>query len=98
MFVTIVTDCPKLKHLLRYKNKIASDWHDLGVQLLDDESYHELNTIKENYPKNINECCSRMFQLWLRKSKQPSWKKLIRALKNIGMDNLAHAIESLWGM
>ena len=96
VFIITVTDFPKLKHLHRYKKQISSNWYDLGIELLDDECYDELNTIIKNNPNDINMCCSRMLQLWLRKSKKPSWKNFIRALRKIEMDDLAYQIESLF--
>jgi len=95
-FIITVTDCPKLKHLHRYKKQISSNWYNLGIELLDDECCDQLNTIKKDNPNDIDMCCSRMFQLWRRKSEKPSWKIFIRALRKVEMDDLARKIKSLF--
>ncbi|XP_065907955.1 uncharacterized protein [Dysidea avara] len=87
-----INDSPKLKHLHRYKKQISSNWYDLGVELLDD-CYEELNAVRQNYPSDVDMCCSRMLQLWLQKSKKTNWHQFIKALIRIGLTDLAHKIK-----
>jgi len=95
IFTTILlyiagTDCPKLRHLHRYIRQISSNWYGLGIELLD--CYQQLNAVQQDYPNNVDMCCSRMLQLWLQKSKKASWNQFLKALKVIGMTDLAHKI------
>lgn len=72
-------------------------WHDLGLELLEQEDEGELNEIQINNPKNASECCKEMFQLWLRKCPNATWDLLINALRepNIELNTLATTIESM---
>ena len=90
------TDCPSLRHLHRFKKEISKNWFDLGVELIND-SVNELNNIQEDFPKDAEKCCSKMFQLWLKKSNSATWNHLIEALRvpNIEMFELANKIESM---
>ena len=42
-------------------------WHDLGIELLDSNDVGELNTIETEHPSDLNKCCTKMFDLWLKK-------------------------------
>ena len=42
-------------------------WHDLGIELLDSNDVGELNTIEAQHPSDLNKCCTKMFDLWLKK-------------------------------
>ena len=90
------TDCPSLRHLHRFKKEISKNWFDLGVELIND-SVNELNNLQEDFPKDAGKCCSKMFQLWLKKSNNATWNQLIEALRvpNIEMFELANKIESM---
>ena len=68
-------------------------WYDLGVELLEDENRKKLNNIRENY-KEVETCCSFMFQAWLDTSPSASWIKFTYALKTVGMSELASKIEA----
>ena len=71
-------------------------WHDLGIELLDcDDDVEELDAIQANHPSDLNTCCKKMFQLWLRKQPSASWNCLIEALRQPGikLDTLATKIE-----
>ena len=94
-----VDDRPEIKYLNRHvKENICAAgpevWLDLGVELLQQEDVAALKTIKSN----ISDCtvrCSEMFQLWLERQPEASWRKLIGALKQIRQDDLAFNIEDL---
>ena len=79
--------------LMKYRDKIAPYWYDLGVQLLQLEEYiDKLNVIKANYPNNVQKCCDEMFEYWLSVDNQVSWKKLIDALEHIQQNATAAKI------
>ena len=90
------SDCPTLRLLHRFKKEISKNWFDLGVELIND-SANELNNLQENHPKDAEKCCSKMFQLWLKKCSEATWNQLIKALRVLGIEmfELANKIESM---
>ena len=83
---------PLNKHV---KKEATNKWYDLGIELLENEDVEELNTIRNNYPRDGGACCTEMFKLWLRKQPKATWNQLIKALKEPGieMNKLANTIE-----
>ena len=77
------------------KKSVTTKWHDLGIELLGDESLQALDEIQQNYPRDAGTCCTKMFQLWLERQPEASWRQLIQALRepNIEINELANAIE-----
>ena len=86
---------PTQKYLNRYvKQVIGKKWYDLGIELLENDDIGALNNIQSDHSKDQEECCTKMFQLWL--TKQPaSWNQLIEALRNIKLNHLATSIEEM---
>ena len=72
-------------------------WHDLGIELLDYNDVGELNTIEAEHPSVLNKCCTKMFDLWLKKQPMASWNQLIEALRQPGIElgTLASKIEQM---
>ena len=96
MIVHTGHDRPALKLLNKHVRKeVSSKWHDLGLELLEQEDEERLNEIKINNPSDVGECCKEMFQLWLRKCTNATWKQLIQALKEVELNNLATTIEGM---
>ena len=78
--------------LHRYVRKeTAARWRDLGVELTVSDA--KLDNITEDFPRDVERCCSEMLSYWLRNDPQASWNKLIEALKHIGKKVLAKNIE-----
>ena len=77
------------------KKSVATKWYDLGIELLDDESLKALDEIQKNNPRDTSMCCTKMFQLWLERQPDASWRQLIQALRepNIELNELANTIE-----
>ena len=69
-------------------------WKDLGGELIPD-AVTELNAISVQYRGNVVECCSSLFQLWLQRQPNASWKQLIEALKKVALNHLATLIEEM---
>ena len=67
----------------------------MGVELLSEEDVQALDEIQNNYPKDANTCCTKMFKLWLDRQPEASWRQLIQALRepNIELKELANIIE-----
>ena len=96
MIIHTGNDQPALKLLNKHVRKGASSkWHDLGLELLEQEDEEILHKFKCNNPNNMDECCKEMFQLWLRKSPDATWNQLIQALKEVELNNLAATIEGM---
>ena len=92
------TDRPALKYLNKFVKKyITSQWHDIGIDLLDVEDESELKTIRINNPGNALKCTTEMLDLWLEKKPDASWNQLIKTLRqpNIELEYLASKIEKL---
>ena len=73
--------------------KSAQIWKDLGLELLSTGSNDALKVI-ENNKGDVRDRCSAMFQLWLDRQPTASWRQLIKALKGLHLNNIAHQIES----
>ena len=87
---------PTLKLLNKLvKRSVTTKWYDLGVELLAEEDVQALDEIQRNNPSDVSTCCTKMFQLWLEKQPDASWRQLIQALRepNIEMNELANTIE-----
>ena len=54
-------------------------WHYLGIELLDSNDVGELDTIEAEHPSDLNKCCIKMLNLWLKKQPTASWNQLIEA-------------------
>ena len=67
-------------------------WKDLGLQLLGSRHAGKLDVIEANSPKNVEECCTKMFKNWLDVDPTATWNKLIAALKEIGLNTLSEKI------
>ena len=72
-------------------------WHDLGIELLDSRDIGELDTTEAEHPSDLNKCCTKMFNLWLKKQPTASWNQLIEALRQPGVElgTLACKIEQM---
>ena len=90
--LTVGTDRPTRKLLEKYiRNDIASNWEDLGVQLLEEEQHSMLNIIAVNKP-DVLDRCTELFKYWL-VDVDASWNKLINALRVINQNVLAEKIK-----
>ena len=67
----------------------------MGVELLAEEDVQALDEIQNYYPRDVSMCCTKMFQLWLDRQPEASWRQLIQALRepNINLEELANTIE-----
>ena len=68
---------------MKYRNKIAPHWQDLGIQLLQEKDTDKLDVIQANHPNKVEDCCDEMFQYWLEVDTEANWNKLIDALEHI---------------
>ena len=71
---------------------MAARWHDLGTQLLTDDTVGVLEVIKADHPNDVSACCNKMFAKWLELQPDATWSQLITALENIGMESVKQSI------
>ena len=78
---------PTLK-ILQHANIITATslkWHELGVELLDDNQIPQLDIIKANN-NDVSRCCSEMFSYWLQTHPNANWYELVAALRAPGIE------------
>ena len=92
--IFIGSDRPTIQEINNYgiRNDVATDWDDLGVQLLPNDLQGQLNIIRCNNPTDAIRCTTLMFQYWLQVDTTASWNKLIEALRKINKIHLADTI------
>ena len=85
---------PSLKEINDYniRDQVATEWHDLGVQLLPDDLQVQLGIIRNNNSGNVKMCSTCMFEYWLQVDTTASWNKLIEALRKINKNHLAASV------
>ena len=66
---------------------LAAQWHDLGKQLLSDDTVGVLDVIKVDHPNDASACCNKMLVKWLQLQPNATWSQLMTALENIGMES-----------
>ena len=76
---------PTLKDLMeKVAVHLSYEWQQLGIQL--DLDQQLLKRIELNNIRDIEGCCREMFNQWLRRELNPSWDKIIKALKTQSVD------------
>ena len=71
---------------------LAARWHDLGMELLTNDTVGALAVIKADHPNDTSACCNKMFVKWLELQPSATWSQLIIALGNIGMKTTAESV------
>ena len=74
------------------RDGVATDWYDLGVELIPDHLRNQLGIISADNPGNAKAFCTRMFEYWLQVDTTASWDKLIKALRKINKNQLVDDI------
>ena len=60
-----------------------------------ENSVEKLDIICENYPRDVEACCTEMFKYWLDNAADASWNKLVKALEVIGHNVLAKELREV---
>ena len=85
----------QLNEVMRIEHiEITTKWYDLGLELVD--SNKTLKVIEADHPSDVNTCCRVMFEKWLERTPNASWKQLVTALNNIEMKTAADIISKLF--
>ena len=67
-------------------------WKDLGRELMPDDDTAS-GTIAANALGNVINSCSSLFKVWFERQINASWRQLIEALNDAGLDTLATQIK-----
>ena len=77
---------------MRNETGVTLKWYDIGLELLDGNNV-PLDEIKENYPNDVNKCCTEMFKNWLQYNPEANWDQLASALSEVGLITAAENIK-----
>jgi len=91
------SDCPDLKHFKLVKGLFATNWFDVGLELLDSKHQPQLRIIRKNKNRDVSEACEEMLELWIDKKPEATWNQLIKALRapGIELNTVANEIETM---
>ena len=65
---------------------LAAKWFHLGLAL--GLSYGKLTEIESNHSKDSLRCLTETVNAWLQSSSNPSWKRLVSALRSPSLDRV----------
>ena len=89
------SDRPALRDLYEHVvEEAAYKWRYLRVALLL-ERHAMLDSDEVNCAYDAVECCRSVFKIWLDTTADASWDKLIRALRNVQLNDLAVHLEQM---
>ena len=89
LFILLENDRPSKKDFSAHiVPSVAYKWKALGNALLPHDlvEREELCIIEANNPGNVVECCEERFDRWLKTDKDASWRQLIKALQQPGVE------------
>ena len=83
---SILSSKPKRKDINKYR-ELDEEWYSLGTELeIDDE---ELDELRKEYSNDPHMRMIKMFGVWLEKGENPTFRKLLKSLVNIGKRDVA---------
>ena len=65
--------------------KVASKWHELGIELYRDSDVTKLDIFHKNSPGDYSKGCTEMLKYWLEFYGDATWDSLIKALTAPGL-------------
>ena len=85
---------PTHKKLLNHViPKVASKWHELGIELYKDADVPRLDTIQRECPGDYAKACTEMLSYWRETYGSATWNRLIKALRAPGLQLNAIALD-----
>ena len=93
LFSIYAVRCRKIKNVLEVKKElkdIVNDWMVLGEEL--GVSSSKLKKIEADRRGDVERMTSEMITAWFNGSANAGWEQLVKALKEIGRDRIAHDI------
>ena len=86
--IDLLSTKPKRKDINKYR-ELDDEWYSLGTELeIDDE---DLDELEEKY-SDSHKRLIKTFGVWLEKGEKPTYRKLLKALVNIGKKDVAESI------
>ena len=79
-------------HLVAACESNSQAWKDLGAELIPDGD-EAVRAIAASKSQDLTACCAAMLDKWLDKDPNASWRQLIEALNEIGLNSLAADIK-----
>ena len=73
--------------------RVASKWHELGIELYKDDDVSRLDTIRKQCPGDFEKACTEMLSYWRQAYENATWNRLIKALKAKGLQLNANALD-----
>ena len=100
VLLPIVIDPPEVRYLNKYvRDPLCAagpnKWRDLGLILIGESNRSKLGMIKIDEKHGVSGCCDAMFARWLEIDPEPSWNKLIAALKEISLKAIAEDLTKI---
>ena len=76
--------------------KVGRKYHDFGIVLLNDDDGSQIDTIESKFREDPYRINQEILKIWLQgRGEGPvTWTTLVNVLKMIGLELLAHTIES----
>ena len=94
IIILIIAGIDDLNDVLTHLSDTFNQWQLLGLKL--GISYTRLDNIETEQRGMVQSCLMKMLAAWLKrmdKAVNPTWKKLIESLKEMGENGLADKIE-----
>ena len=73
--------------------RVAAKWHEVGIELYRNADVPQLDTIQKQCPGDYRKACTEMLTYWLNTYTNPTWNRLIKALKAPGLQLNAIALD-----
>ena len=74
--------------------RVASKWHELGIELYKDADVPHLDTIQKQCPGDFTKACTEMLSYWLNTyTTNVTWDRLINAIRSEGLQLNAIALD-----
>ena len=80
----IISKIPKARDVILLLANVAFQWHLIGDSL--EIRYHELQSLRESNQSDIQKLYQ-VIQIWLERSDNPTWTKLILAFEEPPLQN-----------
>ena len=96
----------ELRTLLVTESAVCSEWEGVGmaVGLADEDDGQYLDTLPQSFPQDDKKCFLEVLKKWLRASKEKdravkpaTWRHLLRALKDLNLDDVVKKVEQHFG-
>ena len=86
---SILSSKPKRKDINKY-SELDEIWYTFGTEL--DVKDEELDDLDKNYKDDPHKRLLKMFNVWLEKGENPTYRKLLEALVEIDKKDVAQSI------